>query len=291
VPAARGVHEPHRGYGTAYLRGLAAARGRYVAMSDADGTYPLELISAFVERLRRGADLVTGSRVKGTIDPGAMPWPNRCVGNPILTGMLNLLFRSGVSDAHSGLRAIRREVLPNLKLSATGMEFASEMVIKAGKRRPRVEEIPIDYHPRVGESKLSPASDAWRHVRLMLVHSPTFLLSLPGGLATGIGLVALIILACMPGLADPWTEVSVAFAMLAIVGVGVGVIQFGLFSRSYAVAYLGETDDWLERCWRHLRLEHGPAGAAVVLVMGLGITTARFSTAPRIHGWGSPGSR
>jgi hypothetical protein len=268
------VYEPHRGYGSAYLSGLATARGRYVVMADADGTYPLELISTFVERLRNGADLVIGSRFKGSIDPGAMPWPNRYIGNPILTGMLNLLFRSGVSDAHCGLRAIRSDALPKLKLSATGMEFASEMLIKAGKRRLRVEEIPIDYHRRGGESKLSPASDAWRHVRLMLVHSPTFLFTVPGGLATLIGLIGLTVLACLPGLGDPWTGASVAFAMLAIVGVG--VIQLGLFSRTYAVVYLGEADQWLERGWRRLRLEHGLAGSAVVLTLGLGITTGSF---------------
>jgi glycosyltransferase involved in cell wall biosynthesis len=178
------VYEPRRGYGSAYLAGLSAARGRFAVMADADGTYPLELIPAFVEKLRGGADMVIGSRFKGTIHPGAMPWPNRYIGNPILTGMLNLLFRSGVSDAHCGLRAIRRDVLPSLKLSATGMEFASEMVIKAGKRRLRVEEIPIDYRPRIGDSKLSRVGDAWRHVRFMLVHSPTFLFMIPGALAT-----------------------------------------------------------------------------------------------------------
>ena len=264
------VYEPRRGYGSAYLAGLSAARGRFAVMADADGTYPLELIPAFVEKLRGGADMVIGSRFKGTIHPGAMPWPNRYIGNPILTGMLNLLFRSGVSDAHCGLRAIRRDVLPSLKLSATGMEFASEMVIKAGKRRLRVEEIPIDYRPRIGDSKLSRVGDAWRHVRFMLVHSPTFLFSVPGGFATLAGLVALLVLACMPQLGDPWTGVSVAFAMLAIVGVG--VIQLGLFSRTYAVVYLGESDRWLERGWRRLRLEHGLAISAVVLVMGLGIT-------------------
>jgi hypothetical protein len=263
------VYERHRGYGSAYLAGLSAAHGRYAVMADADGTYPLDLISSFVEKLRGGADMVIGSRFRGTIHPGAMPWPNRYIGNPILSGMLNLLFRSGVSDVHCGLRAIRIDVLPRLKLSATGMEFASEMVIKAGKARLRVEEIPIDYYPRVGESKLSRAGDAWRHVRLMLVYSPNFLFMVPGGLATLTGIVGLIVLACMPGLDDPWTGASVAFAMVAIVGIG--VIQLGLFSRTYAVVYLGERDDWLERGWARLRLEHGLAGSAVTLVLGLGI--------------------
>ncbi|HLX21319.1 MAG TPA: glycosyltransferase family 2 protein, partial [Gaiellaceae bacterium] len=255
------VLEPRRGYGSAYLAGLAAARGDYVVMVDADGTYPLDRLGEFVERLRGGADMVLGSRFQGRIEPGAMPWPNRYLGNPFLTGMLNLLFRSGVSDAHCGLRAVRREVLPTLQLSATGMEFASEMVIKAGKRRMRIEEVPIGYRVRIGESKLARFSDAWRHVRFMLVYSPAFLFVLPGGIAAAGGLVGLVVLGSMRHLSDNWTGVSVAFSVLTIVGLG--VIQLGLFARTYAVIYLGEHDDRLEHGWRRFRLEDG------LLVSGL----------------------
>lgn len=268
------VHESRRGYGSAYLAGLAAARGDYVVMADADGTYDLGLIGAFVERLQAGAGMVLGSRFEGTIHPGAMPWSNRYIGNPILTGMLNLLFGARVSDAHCGLRAIRREVVPQLELSATGMEFASEMVIKAGKRHIRIDEIPIDYHPRIGDSKLSRFSDAWRHVRFMLVHSPTFLFLCPGGLAAAVGLVGLIVLGSLPGLPDNWTGVSVLCAMLLILGVG--VVQLGLFSRTYAIIYLGEHDEMLERGWKRLRLEHGLAASAAVILAGLGITLGSF---------------
>jgi Glycosyl transferase family 2 len=268
------VYEPRRGYGSAYLAGLAAARGDYVVMADADGTYDLSLIGPLVERLQDGAGMVLGSRFEGTIHPGAMPWSNRYIGNPILTGMLNLLFGARVSDAHCGLRAIRREVIPQLELSATGMEFASEMVIKAGKRRVRIDEIPIDYHPRIGDSKLSRFSDAWRHVRFMLVHSPTFLFLIPGGLVALGGLVGLCVLASLNNLSDDWTGVSVGCAMLLIVGVG--VVQLGLFSRTYAIIYLGEHDEMLERGWKRLRLEHGLAFSACVLFVGLAITLVSF---------------
>ena len=268
------VYEPRRGYGSAYLAGLAAARGDYVVMADADGTYDLALIGPLVERLRDGAGMVLGSRFEGTIHPGAMPWSNRYVGNPILTGMLNLLFGARVSDAHCGLRAIRRDVIPQLELSATGMEFASEMVIKAGKRRVRIDEIPIDYHPRIGDSKLSRFSDAWRHVRFMLVYSPAFLFVLPGGVATAAGLAGLIVLGSMRHLSDNWTGVSVAFAMLTILGLG--VIQLGLFARTYAVIYLGEHDERLERSWRRFRLEHGLALAGVTFLAGAAITATSF---------------
>jgi glycosyltransferase involved in cell wall biosynthesis len=268
------VHEAHRGYGSAYLAGLAAARGAYVVMADADGTYDLHEIGRLVEQLRGGAGLVLGSRFQGTIDPDAMPWSNRYIGNPLLTGMLNLLFRTGVSDAHCGLRAIRRDVIPQLELSATGMEFASEMVIKAGKRRVRIAEIPIDYHPRIGDSKLSRFSDAWRHVRFMLVHSPTFLFLVPGGLTVLLGLAGLSTLASLPELSDNWTGVAVGFAMLLILGVG--VVQLGLFSRTYAVVYLGERDEFLERGWKRLRLEHGLGLSTGVFLAGVGITLGSF---------------
>ena len=268
------VHEARRGYGSAYLAGLAAARGDYVVMADADGTYDLSLIGPLIERLRGGAGMVLGSRFEGTIHPGAMPWSNRYIGNPILTGMLNLLFGARVSDAHCGLRAIRRDVIPQLELSATGMEFASEMVIKAGKRNIRIDEIPIDYHPRIGESKLSRFSDAWRHVRFMLVHSPTFLFLVPGGLAALAGFAGLVVLGSLPGLPDNWTGVSVFCAMLLILGVG--IVQLGLYSRTYAIIYLGEHDAMLERGWRRLRLEHGLALSAAVLVAGSGITLGSF---------------
>jgi Glycosyl transferase family 2 len=268
------IYEPRRGYGSAYLAGLSAARGEYVVMADADGTYDLRLIGSLVERLRDGAGMVLGSRFEGTIYPGAMPWPNRYIGNPLLTGMLNLLFHARVTDAHCGLRAIRRDLVPQLELSAIGMEFASEMVIKAGKRRLRIDEIPIDYHPRIGDSKLSRFSDAWRHVRFMLVHSPTFLFLIPGGVTAFGGLVGLCVLGSLPQLSDNWTGVAVGCAMLLVLGVG--IVQLGLFSRTYAIIYLGEHDDLLERGWRRLRLEHGLAFSAVVLLAGIGITLGSF---------------
>jgi Glycosyl transferase family 2 len=268
------VHEARRGYGSAYLAGLEAAAGAYVVMVDADGTYPLDRLPEFVDRMRAGADMVIGNRFGGTIHAGAMPWPNRYIGNPILSGMLNLLFGAGIRDAHCGLRAVKKTVLPELQLSSTGMEFASEMVIKAGKRHLRVEEIPIDYHPRLGESKLARVSDAWRHVRFMLVHSPTFLFILPGLGATIGGLGGLVPLAALRHLSEKWTGVAIALAMLAIVGQG--LIQLGLYARTYAVVFLGEHDPTLERAWRRFRLEQGLAFGGALLAVGLALTLVSF---------------
>ncbi len=154
---ARVVNEARRGYGSAYLAGLADARGEYIVMGDADETYPLEELGGFVDRLEQGDDLVLGSRFKGKIHGDAMPWLNRRIGNPILTGLLNLFFGVKVSDAHCGMRAVRRDALNVLDLHSTGMEFASEMVFKAYRRGLRVSEIPIDYFPRTA-SRSSTAS-------------------------------------------------------------------------------------------------------------------------------------
>ena len=173
------VFEPRRGYGSAYLAGFAAARGDYIVMADADLTYDFADIPRFVEKLDDGAELVMGDRMEN-IQPGAMPWLHRYVGNPLLTGILNLFFHTGVRDAHCGMRAVRRSALPSLDLRTTGMEFASEMVIRAGKERLAIEEIPIHYHPREGESKLSSFRDGWRHLRFLLVHSPNWLFIVAG---------------------------------------------------------------------------------------------------------------
>src|SRR3954451_512623 len=175
---ARVIHEPRRGYGSAYLAGFAGARGRYIVMADADLTYDFAEIPRFVEHLEAGADLVMGDRMD-QIQPGAMPWLHRYVGNPILSGTLNLFFRTGVRDAHCGMRAVRRAVLPQLDLHATGMEFASEMVVRAAKEKLDIRQFPIEYHPRGGDSKLSTWRDGWRHLRFLLVHSPTHLFIIP----------------------------------------------------------------------------------------------------------------
>lgn len=265
------VPEPRRGYGSAYLAGLAAARGRYVVLTDADDTYDLARLSEFVDRLRNGADLVLGSRFRGRIHPGAMPWTHRWIGNPVLTAMLNLLFRSGVSDAHCGLRAIRRDALDRLALSTTGMEFASEMVIKASKRGLRIEEIPIEYRPRVGESKLNSVRDAWRHVRFMLIHSATWLFLVPGMLAMLAGFAFLVPFAIDPDLGDPSWVVPTGIVAAFVAVLGAQVLQLGLFARTYAALYLDEEEPLLEAIWRRFRLEHGLAAGALTFAVGAAI--------------------
>jgi hypothetical protein len=261
VAAQRGaavVSEPRRGYGSAYLAGLEASRGAYIVMGDADDTYPLAELPEFVNRLEAGDDLVIGSRFKGTIHGGAMPFLNRFVGNPILTGLLNVLFGVKVSDAHCGMRALRRDALPTLDLHSTGMEFASEMVFKAYRRGLTVSEVPIDYYPRVGESKLNRFGDAWRHVRFMLLYSPSWLYLGPGSALLLLGIVGMLALAAGPVdvFGHTW-QIHTMLGFVALTLIGAQVIQLGVFARTYARVRIGERDPLLERLGRHLTLEHG----------------------------------
>lgn len=166
---ARVVHEPVRGYGNAYQTGLRQARGRYIVMGDADGTYDFGGISVFLDLLRGGAEMVIGSRLRGEIEPQAMPWLHRYVGNPGLTGLLNLLHGTRFSDAHCGMRAFSAEALAEMDLRTPGMEFASELLIEAARSRLRVQEIPIRYARRAGgQPKLRTMRDGWRHLKLIV---------------------------------------------------------------------------------------------------------------------------
>ena len=262
------VYEPRRGYGSAYLAGFAAATGDYILMADADLTYDFGDIPRFVEELDNGADLVMGNRMKG-IQPGAMPWLHRYVGNPVLTGLLNLFFRTGVRDAHCGMRAVRREALPRLDLRTTGMEFASEMVIRAGKARLDIAEIPIHYHPREGDSKLSSFRDGWRHLRFLLVHSPNWLFIVPGAALAVLGvIISLTVLLQIPVLGREWDlHAMVGGALLMIVGTQ--VLALGLCAHTYGTYFMGEQDPWFDRMRARFRLEHGLILGGAIMFAGV----------------------
>ena len=265
---ARVVSEPRRGYGSAYLAGFAAARGRYIVMADADLTYDFHEIPRFVEHLDAGAELVMGDRMDN-IHPGAMPWLHRYVGNPVLTGMLNVFFRTGVSDAHCGMRAVRRDVLPRLDLRATGMEFASEMVIRASKEHLDIREFPIEYHPRGGQSKLSSFRDGWRHLRFLLVHSPTYLFVVPGAVMAGIGtLIAAVSVLGIEIFGREWQLHSMIAGSLLLV-VGTQVVALGLCAHAYGTYYMNEKDPWFDRMRARFRLEHGLLLGGFILLVGL----------------------
>lgn len=282
VHGARVVSQPVRGYGNAYLKGFAEARGRYIVMADADNTYDFTEIAAFIAPLRQGYDLVMGNRFTGRMAPGAMTWSHRYIGNPILSGLLNLLFHTGIRDAHCGMRAFTRDAYQRMHLRTGGMEFASEMVINAAKAGLRLTERPIAYHPRIGESKLNSLRDGWRHLRFMLLYSPTHLFLLPGALAMILGFAALSLL--LPGpfplFGHRWDLHAMVLACLVTL-VGAQVVALGLFARFFSLTeHLdGERDRLLRWLDGIFTLERGLALGALLATVGLaldGVVLARW---------------
>ena len=263
---ARVLLERRRGYGSAYMAGFTAASGDYILMADGDLTYDFDDAPRFLAELDAGADVVIGNRMTN-IQPGAMPWHHRYIGNPLLSGFLNLLFRTGVDDAHCGMRAFRRDALARLDLRATGMEFASEMVIRAAKERMRVEQIEIEYYRRGGDSKLESFKDGWRHVRFLLVHSPNHLFIFPGMVMAALGaLIELAVIAQIPILGRAWDiHTLIGGSLLAIVGTQ--IVCLGVCARTYAAYFMGERDRLFSAVRARYRLEHG-------LVLGGGIGLA-----------------
>jgi glycosyltransferase involved in cell wall biosynthesis len=262
---ARVVEEPRRGYGNAYLAGFAAALGDYIVMIDADMTYDFDEIPRFVRQLDEGAQLVMGNRMRA-VEPGAMSLLSR-IGNPLLSGFLNLLFRTPIRDAHCGMRAFRRDILPTLELRATGMELASEMVIRATRANLEIRELPIALRRRGGTSKLVPFRDGWRHLRLMLLHNPTFLFLLPGTLFGFIGTTVVALVFAHASLFGRAFFIHTLIGGSLLLIVGTQLFGFGLCGRAYAVNHLGDRDPWLERNIQRFRLEQG-------LMLGLGLMSA-----------------
>ncbi len=235
---ARVVNIPIRGYGAALFGAVAAARGAYCVMADSDDSYDFEHLTPFLEKLREGYDLVMGNRFEGGIKEGAMPWKNRYIGNPILSAIGKVLFHARVRDFHCGLRGFSKRAFERLDLRTTGMEFASEMVIKATLMKMRVTEVPTTLSPdgRSRPPHLRPYRDGWRHLRFMLLFSPNWLFLYPGALMTLVGLVIGCLLLSQPIVLD-----TVRFGLdtliycSAIVAVGVQAMLFAVLSRAYAV--------------------------------------------------------
>jgi len=275
---ARVVHVPFRGYGSALRGGIQAAEGRYIVIGDADGSYDFGEMPALIARLREGYDLVIGSRFLGTILPGAMRWTSR-IGNPIVTALLNGLFGLRVTDSQSGMRAFTREAYRRLRLHATGMEFASEMLIQAVRAGLRIAEVPITFHPdqRGRPPHLHPLRDGWRHLKLMLIYSPTLLFLIPGVLLMGIGmlLMASQLLAPMeqPLYIGP-VRMDFHWAILGSVLVlsGYQVIQAHFMARIYSVTHrFQEPDRLLEVGFRLLNAERALLLSLIAILIGLGM--------------------
>jgi hypothetical protein len=275
---ARVVDAPVRGYGAACRVGFGAARGSYIVLADGDLTYDFAEIPRFVRELDDGADLVLGDRMDG-IEPGAMPPLHRYVGNPALSGLLNLLFRAGVRDAHCGMRALRTDVLDALELHAQGMELASEMVIQARKARLEIRQIPIAYGVRGGASKLATFRDGWRHLRLLLVRSPTHLFIVPGVAMALVGIAGIVtVLGQLSVFGREWDVHALVAASLLLI-VGSQTIAMGVCALTYAAAVLGDRTPWFDRLQRRARAEYGLLAGAATILAGLvvsGIVVTRW---------------
>ncbi len=271
---ARVVPVERRGYGSALQSGIAAARGEFILMGDADDTYDFSQLDQFVGKLREGYDLVMGNRFKGKILPGAMPPLHRYLGNPVLTGIGRLFFKSPVGDFHCGLRAFRKDAIEGLGLRTLGMEFASEMIVKATAFGLRVTEIPTTLAPdrRARAPHLRTWSDGWRHLRFLLLYSPRWLFLYPGIALFAVGIA--INAALLPGPMKIGNVVfdvhTLLFAAMAIL-IGFQSVVFATFTKVFAISEgLLPEDPRLTRMFRYITLEVGLIAGALLILAGAG---------------------
>src|SRR6266571_6879092 len=271
---ARVVRVEERGYGIALRAGIAAARGPFIVMGDADDSYDFGEVPKFAEMLRQGYDVVMGNRFQGEIRPKAMPWHHKYIGNPGLTALLNLFFRAGIGDSHCGMRGFTRAVYERMDLRSTGMEFASEFVIKAAQIKARITEIPITLWPdkRGRPPHLRSFRDGWRHLRFMLLFAPNWLFLVPGTTISLIGLVLVVWL--LPGprpLGKTVIDVHTMLFGMVFTLAGTQILALGLFAKvfSYAERFAPgqhSLEHWLKR----IKLEQGLALGGTLTLVGCG---------------------
>jgi glycosyltransferase involved in cell wall biosynthesis len=278
---ARVVPIPAKGYGSALLGGIHAARGRFVIMGDSDDSYDFNDLDAFVEKLRDGHALVMGNRFKGGIKPGAMPPLHRYIGNPVLTTIGRVFFRSPCGDFHCGLRGFDRAAILDLDLQAPGMEFASEMVVKATIHRLRITEVPTTLWPdgRSRPPHLRSWRDGWRHLRFLLLFSPRWLFLYPGLglLASGAAVMAWLLPAPRTVFGITFDIHTLFYASLAVV-VGFHSALFYVFARLYGMREgLAPSDERFLRLTRAVTLEAGLLAGMGLLVLGVALAVFALS--------------
>jgi len=271
---ARVVPADAPGYGNALMAGIRAARGRYVIMGDSDDSYDFTALQPFVDELRGGADLVMGNRFRGGIAPGAMPALHRYVGNPVLSRIGRRFFASPIGDFHCGLRGFRKDAIDGLSLQSTGMEFASEMVVKATLARLRIVEVPTTLSPdgRSRPPHLRSWSDGWRHLRFLLLYSPRWLFLIPGIILMSVGLVAGVALTIGPVSIGSLTfDVDTLVAAAATLVIGYQAVLFALLTKIYAIeeGFL-PPDPRVLRFVTTITLERGLAIGGLIGVLGVG---------------------
>ncbi len=270
---ARVVYVSERGYGSALRSGIQAARGEFLVMADADDSYDLSETPRFVAEWHKGFEVVMGNRFRGGIRPGAMPWRHRYIGNPGLTALLNLFFHAGIGDAHCGMRGFGRSVYDRMDLRSTGMEFASEFVIKAAQLGARMTEIPVILWPdkRGRPPHLRSFRDGWRHLRFMLLYAPNWLFLLPGGLLVFLGLALVFWL--LPGPQQVTSRVildihTMIFGLVFTL-LGMQILSIGLFAKvfSYSERFDRGTP-LLERALRRITFETGLLLGGALFLLG-----------------------
>ena len=276
---ARRVDVPARGYGNSLAAGILAARGRYILMGDSDGSYNFGELPRFIERMRAGADLVIGCRLPaggGQILPGAMPWSHRWVGNPVLSALGRLFFAAPVHDFHCGLRAFRREAVEGLGLSCPGMEYASEMVVRASTAGLRLAEVPVTLRldGRTRPPHLRSWRDGWRHLRFMLLFSPRWLFLLPGMVLATMSLAVFLAL-----LAGPVRIGTLTFDINTLILAGSGlvtgiqIVLVGVVAKAAAVGLgIAQPTPLLALLQGHGPVEFGLAAGALLILAGVGYT-------------------
>src|SRR5215216_6595866 len=278
---ARVIHVTEKGYGSALLGGIKAARGKYIIMGDADDSYDFTNLGPFLENLRAGYDLVMGNRFKGGIAPQAMPALHRYLGNPVLTGIGRLFFHSSCGDFHCGLRGFSKAAIQRLDLRTTGMEFASETVVKASLHGLRITEVPttLSIDGRNRPPHLRSWRDGWRHLRFLLLYSPRWLFLYPGLLLMLVGAVVSGWLLVGPRVVDGITlDVhTFLYAAMAIV-IGYQTVIFAIFTKVFAITEgLLPEDPRLKTMFGYIKLETGILAGALLLVAGIGLSVYALS--------------
>jgi len=266
------------GYGQAYLEGFKVVRGKYLFLADPDGTYDFQEIPRFLKYLQQeGYDFVIGNRFKGKIEQGAMPRLHRWIGNPLLSFLLRIFFRTNLGDSHCGMRAISKKALERLSLKTTGMEFASEMIIQALKKKLKIKELPINYYKRKGPSKLSSLRDGWKHLRFMLLYSPLFLFFIPGALLLLIGLALMAWLYFgSPRIFGIQFQYHPMFLASLLIVIGYQLIIFALFAKTYAVNHLEEKNAGVELLNKYLTIERAGLLGGIIALLGIIVFAAIF---------------
>jgi glycosyltransferase involved in cell wall biosynthesis len=271
---ARVVRVVERGYGSALRAGIAAARGPYIIMGDADDSYDFSQVPRFAETLRQGYDVVMGNRFRGEIKPSAMPWHHKYIGNPGLTALLNLFFHAGIGDSHCGMRGFTRAIYDRMDLRSTGMEFASEFVIKAAQLGARITEIPITLWPdkRGRPPHLRSFRDGWRHLRFMLLYAPNWLFLLPGTAFFVAGLFLVFWLLPGPRQISPRITLDIHTMIFGVMFtlLGVQIFSIGSFAKVFSYAERFDRNPVsLKRVLKRVKLEMGLLAGAALFLAGL----------------------